>query len=275
MLCCNLHMEQKGFALVTGASSGIGRELALLLSQRGYNLVLTARSEARLEELRTAILEQHGSTGRIVHPVVVDLSLPDGPDRLAARLAELAIEIELLVNNAGTGSFGPFADGDPDDYSSMIAVNVTSLTRLTRLLLPGMVSRHSGRILNVASVASFQPGPLMAVYYATKAYVLSFSEALSEELAESGVTVTALCPGPTATEFHARAGIRQNGRLQSTTMSTSRAVAESGIRALLSGRRVVVTGALYRLLTFSVRLLPRRMVARAVLRMQRSRTSDS
>jgi len=267
-------MEQKGFALVTGASRGIGRELAMRLSRRGYNLVLTARSESQLEELRAAILAQNAN-GCAVYPVVADLSLSEGPDLLVAWLTEMGIEIDLLVNNAGTGSFGQFADGDPDSYSSMIAVNVAALTRLTRLLLPGMVSRHSGRILNVASVASFQPGPLMAVYYATKAYVLSLSEALSEELAGSGVTVTALCPGPTATEFHARAGIEKSGRLQALTMSTAKAVAESGISALLKGRRVVVTGALYKLLTFAVRFLPRKMAARAVYRMQRSRISDT
>lgn len=185
------------WVLITGASSGIGLELAKVYAEAGCDLVLCARRKSRLE----ALAETLRPLGRRVEVLAVDLGKRRAPAKLVARLAAMHIEVDVLVNNAGTAEHGAFASLDPDELDAMVAVNVRALTALTRLLLPGMLARGSGRILNVASVAAFQPVPALAAYAASKAYVLSFSEALSEELRGSGVTVTALCPGLTRTEM--------------------------------------------------------------------------
>jgi hypothetical protein len=263
-------LAERGYALVTGASSGIGWEIAHILAREGFDLVLVARRVDRLGLLKEQILART-SDPRIVHVLDIDLALEDSADRVWERLSALGTPISVLVNNAGFGSFGPFLEADPDENSRMINVNIAALTRLTRLVLPAMLERGSGRILNVASVASFQPGPLMAVYYATKAYVLSLSEALSEELSGSGVTVTALCPGPTRSEFHDRAGIEHNGMVRPLKMPDAAEVALAGYRAMIRGRRVHIHGLLYRILVFVVRLVPRRLAAASVRRMQESR----
>jgi len=190
-------------ALVTGASSGIGLELARLFAGDGHDLVLVARSEGRLREIGEQLETAHGITATVV---ASDLSKPNAARDLVEALRAALIEIDVLVNNAGFGLSGAFIDNDPRTQLDMLQVNVVALTELTRLLLPPMVARRSGRILNVASTAAFAPGPLAAVYGATKAYVLSFSEAIGEELRHSGVTVTALCPGPTQSGFSAAAG---------------------------------------------------------------------
>ena len=186
--------------------------------------------------------------------IVQDLSAAGAADRIFGQLG--ARPIDYLVNNAGFGTHGPFAEAEVGSQLAMLQVNIVALTHLTRLILPGMLERGSGRIMNMASVAAFLPGPLMAVYYATKAYVLSFSEALASEIAGSGVTVTAVCPGPTKTEFQLRAGIAESPLFQRGVM-TSPQVARIGYDAMMHGRRSVVTGFSNKISTMGTRFLPR------------------
>jgi len=251
-------------ALITGASSGIGADLARLFARDGYDLVLVARSEGKLHELAKEL----GVTSTVI---VADLVKPDAAQVIADTLIEKSINIDVLVNNAGVGLAGAFIENDLRTELEMIQVNVVALTQLTKLLLPGMVSRKRGRILNVASTAAFQPGPLMAVYYATKAYVLSFSEAIADELRETPVTVTALCPGPTATGFGSVAGMEETRLFTMRKPMSSAKVAKIGYEAMKRGRRVVVTGMMNRLLVQSVRVSPRRMVTMIVRKLQESR----
>ncbi len=199
--------ENRLTALVTGASSGIGEDLARLFAADGHNLVLVARGGERLHALAGELRDRKRIAASVI---VADLSDPASPDRIARELVENGQQIDVLVNNAGFGQYGMFAKVDPVELGRLLQVNVSALTLLTRLLLPGMLSRRSGRVLNVASTAAFQPGPLMAPYYASKAYVLSLSEALAEETRGTGVTVTCLCPGPTTTRFQARAGMQKS-----------------------------------------------------------------
>lgn len=254
-------------ALVTGASSGIGLELARELARRQHDLVLVARDEARLREVASELETAHGST---VTVLPADLARPEAPARIAAELEEKGLALQMLVNNAGHGAFGPFTEIPLETELSMIQVNVAALTALTRLLAPGMVARHSGRILNVASTAAFAPGPLMAVYYATKAYVLSFSEALANELADTGVTVTALCPGPTQSGFHGRAHVPTH-RMKERELMDAVTVAQAGIDAAYQGRPVIIPGVMNNLLAHSVRFAPRSLVAKMVRRLQERR----
>ena len=249
-------------ALVTGASSGIGRELAELCARDGYDLVLVARREDRLRLLQEAWSKRYAVQVRVLP---MDLSDPSAPQRLFNELTGTSVDI--LINSAGFGSYGPFVESDPAQQIEMIQVNVAALTHLTRLFLPPMLRRGEGRILNLASTAAFQPGPLMAVYYATKAFVLSFSEALSEELRGSGVTVTALCPGSTATEFQARAALERSGLLRFGLMDV-RPVAEAGYRAMLQGKAIIVPGTLNRVVASLVGVVPRSLVRRTVKRLQ-------
>src|SRR3954449_1502715 len=195
-------MPTRPVALVTGASAGIGRELCDILAREGHDLVLVARREPELTALAGELKEKYGADARVV---IADLSKARAAQGVVKELGPSA-EVDVLVNNAGFGGHGAFVERPRDVELGQIAVNVTALTDLTRLLLPGMVERRRGRILNVASTAAFQPGPFMAVYYATKAYVLSFSQAIAEELSGSGVTVTTLCPGVTETQFQQVAG---------------------------------------------------------------------
>lgn len=243
-----------GTALVTGASAGIGAELARVLAGREWDLVLTARRERRLRALADELREGYGADARVAP---ADLSLPGDREALHARLAADGVRVDALVNNAGFATHGPFARSDPAAELDQIEVNVAAVTHLTRLFVEGMLERGDGAILNVASTAAFQPGPLMAVYYAGKAYVLSFSEALAEELAGTGVTVTALCPGPVRTEFQERAGM-EGVRLfrDALTMDAAR-VARIGVRGMERGRRIVVPGILNRLGAWATRLAPR------------------
>lgn len=248
-------------ALVTGASGGIGEDLARLLAAGGCNLVLLARSTARLE----ALAEELARPGHVSPAVLTaDLSRPEAPREIVDELNRRKISIGILVNNAGFGTAGPFVQDDPDEQVRELHVNVVALTQLTRLLLPGMLARKHGRILNVASTAAFQPGPLMAVYYASKAYVLSLSEALSNETAGSGVTVTCLCPGPTTTGFQERAKMQKTRLVNVRKMMDSADVARAGYDGMMAGRSLVIPGALNKIVAHSVRFMPRQVVTRVV-----------
>ena len=243
-------------ALVTGASTGIGRELSRVLAREGHDLVITARSHETLEQLAHDLTREHGAA---VHPIAANLAAPGMAETLVAEIAAAGLRVDVLVNNAGVGLYGLFADTPLDDEQRMIQLNVVSLVTLTKLCLPGMLQRGSGRILNVASTAAFLPGPRMAVYYATKAFVLSFSEALADELRDTGITVTALCPGPTQSQFQETARM-QRSRLTRGTIMDADTVAEAGYRGMMQGRAVVVPGLTNRLVPVLVRLLPRRVM---------------
>ena len=253
-------------ALVTGASGGIGYELARILARHGYDLVLVARSADKLAALAERLELDHGIQ---VRAVAKDLARPDAAAEIHEWLAAEGLTVDVLVNNAGMGLLGKFAEIGIEGDVEMLRLNVEAPTLLTRLLLPSMLERGSGRILNLASTAGFQPGPLMAVYYATKAYVLSFSEALANEVAGTGVTVTALAPGPTETGFSSRAGSEQSRLFKGATMD-ARTVAEAGYAALMAGKPVIVPGVRNRLLAFGVRLAPRRVVTQIARRMNES-----
>jgi uncharacterized protein len=252
-------------ALVTGASAGIGVELARQLAP-DHDLVLTARRTDALEALAAQLRQAHGA---VCHVVPADLADPRAPRHLFDTLTNAGITVGVLVNNAGFGDLGEFARADLAKLLSMIQVNVTALTELTGLFLPGMLARGRGAVLNVGSVAGFQPGPLMAVYYATKAYANSFSEALHSELRGTGVTVTVLCPGPVSTEFLDVAGAKSGGSPGQPL--TAADVAAAGLRAMRAGRRLVVPGWRNRLLLALERLLPRGLVIRGVKWVQRRR----
>lgn len=248
-------MRPGSTALVTGASGGIGLEIARLLAA-DHDLVLVARSAERLREVAAEL------GGARVVPV--DLAEPGA----VARVVEAVPDVDVLVNNAGVGDFSPFAEADPTKLDMLIALNIGALTNLTRAYLPGMLSRGHGSIMNVASTASFQPGPLMAVYYATKAYVLSLSEALAEETRGSGVTVTALCPGATASGFQAGAAMEQSRLVRGRKLPTAASVAAKGVAAMRKGDAVAVPGAMNKMFATSIRFTPRPVVRRLVHRMQ-------
>jgi len=246
-------------ALITGASGGIGEAIARELGRRKIDLVLVARSADKLEQLAASLQRDQGVKA---HAIAADLTAPGAAGEVLARANQAAGRIDILVNNAGYATFGPFKTSDMKSEMEMIRLNVEVLTELTRRALPDLLAAR-GRILNVASTAAFQPGPLMAAYYATKAYVLSFSEALAEELAPDGVTVTALCPGPTRTGFQGRAGIHRM-RLFSLGMMSAEDVARRGVDGLLHGRRVVVPGLSNWLGTQLIRTAPRRLPPKVV-----------
>lgn len=256
------------WALVTGASSGIGLEFARILAREGYNLVVAARRLERLQELATNLRELYGSE---VEAVGSDLSAPDGAAELYRTVRERDILPHVLINNAGIGDLGEFAEIDIERLTSMIEINCVSLAQLTRLFLPGILARGGGRVLNVSSAAAFQPGPYMAAYYATKAFVQSLSEALSEELSDRGVTVTALCPGPTRSEFQEVARMDTEKYFSNSGIPTAQEVAEHGYTAMLKGKRVAIHGFRFKLLLFVTRFLPRRVVVSVVSRVQQSR----
>jgi short-subunit dehydrogenase len=253
-----------GTALVTGASGGIGKELALQCAGDGHDVVLTARDEAALREVAAEIEALYQVR---THVLPCDLSEAGAPARIADRLRSQNITVDILINNAGFGALGPFLSVDLATEIGMIELNITALTSLTRLLAPGMVQRKRGFILNVASTAAFQPGPLMAVYYASKAYVLFLSEALSNELKDTGISVTALCPGPTRTEFQAAAGMGDVKMLRRPLMDAT-SVARIGYRGMKRGKRIVVPGFLNKLAAQAYRLAPRGLLTAMVRRIQ-------
>lgn len=252
-----------GAALITGASSGIGLELARICASERRDLVLTSRRE---DVLRARAKEWTREYGVTCHVIPADLSVAGSAAEVFRETARRNVAIELLINNAGYGLMGPFRKTDLARETGMIQLNVTSLVELTKYFLPDMVARRSGRILNLASTAAFQPGPLMAVYYASKAFVLSFSEALATELAGTGVTVTALCPGPTRSGFQEVAGIEGNRLLRGRMIPEAADVARFGFSAMMKGRRVAIPGALNRFMAQSVRFVPRKTIAAIVQR---------
>lgn len=242
--------------LITGASGGIGYELAKLFARDHHNLVLVARRADTLAKVAQE-LRAHGIT---VKTVALDLTAPPAPKFLFDQLHRESIAIDILINNAGFGAFGEFAQMAEEEILGQIQLNVTALTELTRLFLPPMVQRRSGRIMNVGSTAGFQPGPLMAVYYATKAYVISFSEAIANEVRNSGVTVTCFCPGATHTGFAGRAGNDKSRLFKQVGAMNADRVALDGYRALMEGRTLAISGAQNWLVAQSTRFAPRKLV---------------
>ena len=244
-------------ALITGASSGIGLALARVFAADGVDVILSARSEDRLRELANEVRETYRVKARVIP---ADLSRPGQAQKIYDRVVATGWQVDCLVNNAGFGVYGDFAETDWMAEAAMVQVNIVALTQLTKLFLPEMIARGRGRILNVASTAAFQPGPMMAVYFATKAYVLSFSEAIAHELRGTGVHVTALCPGATETGFQRAAGATGSRVFDSRKLPTGADVAVYGYKVLQRQKRVAVHGAINKMLAFGTRLLPRRAV---------------
>lgn len=252
-------------ALVTGASSGIGRELSRVLAREGHDLVLVARREPELRALAAELTSRFGAHSTVV---AADLSLHDGARHVYDAVTEAGLAVDVLVNNAGFGGHGSFADTSAADEQRMLAVNVVALTDLTKLFLPAMANRGRGRILNVASTAAFQPGPFMAVYYASKAYVLSLTEALAEELAGTGITATALCPGVVPSGFQDAAGLTDDTPLvKSPGAKSPEFVAQAAYDGMMRGKRIVIPGAMNKIGVQSLRVAPRRAVVAMVRRL--------
>jgi short-subunit dehydrogenase len=256
---------QPQVVLITGASGGIGAELAKVAAAHGHDLVLVARDLGPLQTLAGALTKRHNNTVRVVSK---DLSGPQAAQQLFDELQASGIVVDLLINNAGFGLYGQFWHSDTARTLDMLHVNVVTLTHLCRLFLPQMIERGRGRVLNVASIAAFQPGPMMAVYYASKAYVLSFSEALANELKGSGVTMTALCPGLTRTRFAQRAGLDLSRLFRWVPVSDPQRVAIVGYRAMMRGKTTAIPGVMSRLVAFSTRFAPRGLAAAVVRAMQ-------
>ncbi len=254
-------------ALITGATGGIGLELARLCVEGGFRTVLVARNAERLATLQKEFESRR--PGSVQAVIVQDLTRPGATEAVIRELDRQGIAIDFLVNNAGVGMYGPYIDLDWTKELDMINVNIVALTGLTKYLLPEMVKRKHGRILNVASTAAFQPGPLMAVYYATKAYVLSYSEALANEVKKTGVTVTVLCPGATETGFEKAANL-ENSKLfaQKSAIMDSTTVALAGFHGALAGKTIVIPGMRNRIMAKGVSLIPRSWVTGMVRRIQ-------
>ena len=251
--------------LITGASSGIGLEFARVFASQRLNIVITARNQIQLEHVAAELRAAHRVD---VTVLPCDLAKAGAAEELFRRVEQKNLQIDVLVNNAGFGLYGHFKDTNLATELEMIQLNITSITVLTKLFLPGMVTRRRGRILNVASTAAFQAGPLMAVYYATKAYVLHFSEAIANELEGTGVTVTTLCPGPTESAFVGNANLETSKLFHNKKVPTAAKVAREGYDAMMSGKTVHIVGASNSFYALMTRLLPRRMMTAAVRRAQ-------
>lgn len=244
------------WVLITGASQGIGYELTRLFAQDGYDLVLVARDRERLAQVSDELKTRHRVNVKVL---AKDLAVQGASREIFEELSREQVPVSILVNNAGFGFQGPFVAHELQRELDLIQVNVTALVELSRLFLPPMLARRAGRILNVASTAAFQPGPFMALYYASKAFVYSFSCALAEEVSGSGVTVTALCPGLTRSQFHARAGLKRPGGI---LMMEADKVARIGYRALMRGKPIVIAGVLNKLASAGAKAAPTRLAAR-------------
>jgi uncharacterized protein len=252
-------------ALVTGASAGIGVDLAECFAADGYNVILTARTESALREVADRLAKTYGVTAT---PIAGDLGAIGGGQRLAGEIEKRGLSVDVLVNNAGYGHAGAFNGSDAATELGMIDLNNRALVELTHIYWPAMIANRRGGVLNVASTAAFQPGPLMAIYYASKAFVLSFSEALWEEARDTGVKVSCLCPGPTVSKFRERAGTNKVRLSRASTPMPSMAVARMGYEAWQANKRVEVTGLRNRVMASLVRFLPRTTLLRAVRNLQ-------
>jgi short-subunit dehydrogenase len=246
-------------ALITGASGGIGEHLARVLGAHKHDLVLVARNAERLQALSGELSRAFGVQCRVL---AANLEDPAAPAQIFNALSGQGVTIDVLVNNAGFGARGAFAEIDYETEARMLQLNCAALMHMTRLFLPGMLQRRAGKILNVASTAAFLPGPFMAVYYASKAFVLSFTEALAEETQGTGVMVTALCPGPTQTNFAATAGNEDTILFRNAKPMSPYAVARVGYEGMMAGKRVVIPGWTNQASAFSTRLAPRKMLAK-------------
>ncbi len=261
--------KSKGTALVTGASAGIGLELARCFAQGNWDIILLARRGDKLKEVAAELEERHGVAA---HVLVEDLSDAGSIERIVQVLEERQVAVDVLVNNAGFAEYGPFAQSDAQTMQQVLGVNIVALTLLSRALLPSMIeaARRDGRrrrILNVGSTAGFLPGPLMAVYYASKAYVLSLSESMANELDGQNISVTCLCPGPTTSEFQSVAKMDFSG-LSKSVLSDAPTVAREGYKACLRGQVLVIPGVSNKIGTFAPRVLPRQLTAKIVRRIQ-------
>ena len=239
--------------LITGSSSGIGLALAREFAQHGHPLVLTAPVASELRDIAADIGRSYGVN---VRTIAKDLETPTAADEIFAELAADRVPIEILVNNAGLGQRGKFWETPLDRDIAILRVNIEAVVRLTKAFLPIMIKRGHGRILNTASIAGFEPGPLLAVYHASKAFVLSFSEALAEELEDTPISVTALCPGPVDTDFFPKAGMIDTQVFQRGNVEAPQEVARAAYTALMSGERVIVPGGMNKVMAFSCRLMP-------------------
>lgn len=247
--------------LITGASTGIGYEFARLFAadkKQRWTLLLLSRRLSKLQEVAAELTAEFGV---IAHPIAVDLSSPHGPHEAYNHVRHLGLELDCLVNNAGFGTSGAFTDTDLKEELELLQLNITSVVHLTKLFVPQLILRK-GRVLNVASTAAFQAGPYMAVYYASKAFVLSFSEALAEELADQDVTVSCLCPGATRTEFAQRAKMGESPLFKGPFTMDAPEVARIGYEGLMSGKRLIITGWQNKLMVQSERFAPRRLVTK-------------
>ena len=249
--------SEKTTALITGASAGIGRELAKVFASHGHNLILVARNRDALEALAGTLEGKHDIKATVIS---CDLSDPNSPQRLFDTAVSEGLAVDILVNNAGFGAAGDFADTDLQRELDMIQVNITAVTQLTKLFMQPMLKRNKGRILNIASTAGFQPGPGMSVYFASKAYILSLSQAIDEELRNTGVTVTCLCPGTTHSEFAQRAGLTNSRLFKLPGVATAEEVARFGYDATMRGERVAIPGIKNKAHLQVLRLVPRSIV---------------
>jgi len=247
--------------LITGATTGIGYELAKLFAKDKFDIIIIARNEIKLRQTAAELQKDYKVNVKIISK---DLSDQKSAAEIYNELIKENINVDILVNNAGFGSLGAFSESDPENDLDMINLNITSLVILNRLFLNDMIKKNSGKIMNVASTAAFQPGPYMAVYYATKAFALSFSEAVSEELSGTNVTVSCLCPGPTETEFQNRAGIAETKMMnrRNFTVMTAENVALTGYKKMMKGKRIIIPGFTNKAGAFFVKLFPRKIISK-------------
>ncbi len=248
--------------LITGASGGIGCEIAHIFAQKKYRLILVARNKEKLEKIAEEFSIKYSHSQVIVY--ATDLSIIENIENLYSFTLEKSLKVDILINNAGFGEYGYFYQTSFEKEFQMINLNITALTYLTKLFLKQMLENKSGKILNLASIASFQPGPTFAVYFATKAYVLSFTEALAQELKGKGVSIMALCPGPTNTNFVSAANAQNAGFFKNIKMPEAHKVAQYGVKMLMKNKTIAIHGILNKIMIFSIRFLPRKTVAYVV-----------
>lgn len=256
------------YTLITGASSGIGYELAKICAKEGQNLILVARSQEALNSLASELIQNFKIKAEVL---AIDLAQAHAVNELHQHIQNRSWEVNILINNAGFGDYGYFFTSSWEKQRNVIQVNIMALTQLTHFFLPYMVKRKNGKIMNIASTAAFQPGPLMSVYYASKAFVLSFSEALAAELEGTGVTITALCPGTTQSGFQKVARFSNLDKFNTSLIPSSHQVAEFAFRSMMQDRVVAVHGMKNKLLILSVRFFPRSIMRKIMMRFQKDR----